>query len=299
MTLRSLKIFTEVCKHMNMSRAAQSLMISQSSVSQAIASLENEYGILLFERFQHSLYLTQAGKQMLFLSSQILKDVDLLELQMKNASFQNQLTIGACTTIGNCLIYPLLERYYEICKDTKVRVEINNSGSLEKKVLEADLDLAIVQSSAFSPFLEHIPLLKDQLIIICWNNHHMAGKTIKLCELQDEWFIGRENGSGTKNLVENAFLSQGFTLKTSWICNSIDSVKQAVFHHSGIAVISRFLVQKDLQEGRFSFIDIEDFQFSRQFDLVFHKDKNRDISFRKFADLCTKLGEKGLLDLIL
>ena len=68
MTIRNLEIFVEVCKHMNMSKTAQNMMISQSSVSQAIHSLENEYGIRLFERLNHSLFLTNAGKQMLYLS---------------------------------------------------------------------------------------------------------------------------------------------------------------------------------------------------------------------------------------
>ena len=64
MTIRNLEIFAEVCRHMNMSKAAQTLLISQSSVSQAISSLEKEYNVLLFERLNHSLYLTKAGKDL-------------------------------------------------------------------------------------------------------------------------------------------------------------------------------------------------------------------------------------------
>ena len=83
MTIRYLEIFVEVCKQMNMSKAAQSLMISQSSVSQAVAALEKEYGTILFERLNHSLYLTKAGEQMLYLSSQVLKSVSQMEKTMK------------------------------------------------------------------------------------------------------------------------------------------------------------------------------------------------------------------------
>ena len=63
MTIRYLEIFVEVCKYMNMSRAAQSLMISQSSVSQAVKALEKRYNVLLFERLNHNLYLTAAGEK--------------------------------------------------------------------------------------------------------------------------------------------------------------------------------------------------------------------------------------------
>ena len=55
MTIRNLEIFEEVCRCMNMSKAAQNLLVSQSSVSQAIASLEKEYDTILFERLNHTL----------------------------------------------------------------------------------------------------------------------------------------------------------------------------------------------------------------------------------------------------
>ena len=108
MTIRYLEIFVEVCKQMNMSKAAQSLMISQSSVSQAVAALEKEYGTILFERLNHSLYLTKAGEQMLYLSSQVLKSVSQMEKTMKLGNTVPTLNIGVCTTIGSCLLHPLL-----------------------------------------------------------------------------------------------------------------------------------------------------------------------------------------------
>ncbi len=100
MTIRYLEIFVEVCKQMNMSKAAQSLMISQSSVSQAVAALEKEYETILFERLNHSLYLTKAGEQMLYLSSQVLKSVSQMEKTMKLGNTVPTLNIGVCTTIA-------------------------------------------------------------------------------------------------------------------------------------------------------------------------------------------------------
>ena len=115
MTIRYLEIFVEVCKQMNMSKAAQSLMISQSSVSQAVAALEKEYGTILFERLNHSLYLTKAGEQMLYLSSQVLKSVSQMEKTMKLGNTVPTLNIGVCTTIGSCLLHPLLAAYRKRC----------------------------------------------------------------------------------------------------------------------------------------------------------------------------------------
>lgn len=297
MTIRNLEIFTEVCRHMNMSKTAESMMISQSSVSQAITALEKEYGVLLFERLNHSLYLTKAGREMLYLSAQVLKNIEQLNTRMKDSALSSTLNLGVCTTIGNCLIHPLLKHCRTIYPNTLYTVEINNSRSLEKKLLSAKLDLAIVQRTKVSPYLEHIPVLEDQLSIICSSSHPLAGKSVKLKDLENEIFIGREKGSGTELLLERGFLDKSLSLKIGWICNSIETVKQAVIQNAGIAAISSFLLQQN-EAQQLSLISVTDYQFRRFFDLVFHKDKIHDTCFRQFTDTCLTLGPEGMEKLI-
>lgn len=299
MTIRSLEIFAEVCRHMNMSKAAEALMISQSSVSQAVSSLENEYQVRLFERLNHSLYLTDAGRELLYLAAQVLKNLELLDGRMKDSSFHNQLCLGVCSTIGSCLIHPLLEYYRGVWQETSVTVEMGNSKNLEKKVLNAKLDLAIVQRTEPSPHLEYLPVLEDELIVICWNGHPMAGREAAFRDLRNERFIRREQGSGTEILLEQAFLHCGIPVKEGWICNSIAAVKEAVRHQEGIAVISKYTVKKDLELHTLSSITITDYPFKRQFDLIFHKDKTQDPCFLSFVDTCMQLGNEGMKKLIL
>lgn len=298
MTIRNLEIFAEVCRHMNMSKAAQTLLISQSSVSQAISSLEKEYNILLFERLNHSLYLTKAGKDLLFLSQQVLNTIEQLEYRMTNTSHQTALNLGVCTTIGNSLIHPLLRTYRETYENSNIIVEMNNSKSLEKKLLTAKLDLAIMQKTKYSQYIKYIPFLEDELVIICWRDHPLAGKTINIRELKNEAFIAREKGSGTEIFLEQIFSDHNIALKKSWICNGIHSVIQAVYHKEGLAIISRFLVEKYISHHKLDKIEIENQKFTRQFDLAFHKDKIQDIHFRQFVDLCTSFNKEELIKLI-
>lgn len=299
MTIRSLEIFVGVCRYMNMSKAAENMMISQSSVSQAISSLEKEYQVRLFERLNHSLYLTAAGKEMLYLATQVLKNIELLDTKMSDSSFQNTLNLGVCSTIGSCLIHPLLEYYKNLHQEASVIVEMNNSKNLEKKILSAKLDLAIVQRTKPSPYLEYLPVLEDELVVICWKEHPLAGHEVELQDLKDELFIRREKGSGTELLIQNAFSSFGIPIKTGWVCNSIATVKEAVLHKAGIAVLSKYLVPKNVEQNKLSFIKITNYDFTRQFDLIFHKDKIHDVCFQNFVNACVSLGKDGMQDLIL
>ncbi len=302
MTIRYLEIFVEVCKQMNMSKAAQSLMISQSSVSQAVAALEKEYETIIFERLNHSLYLTKAGEQMLYLSSQVLKSVSQMEKTMKLGNTVPTLNIGVCTTIGSCLLHPLLAAYRKRCGDVHVHVsaEINNSRVLEEKLLHAQLDLAVIQETDASPYLRYRPFLKDRLAVICWNGHPLAeaGRKTDLTELQKETFVGRESGSGTDYLLKQVFSSHGLSLKMDWCCNSIEGIKQAVIHRAGLAVMSEFLIQKELADKTFRVVEVNDFVFARRFVLACHKDKMESPEFKQFVALCDQLGQEGMEDLI-
>lgn len=298
MSIRKLEIFIEVCRHLNMSKAAQSLFISQSSVSQAIASLEKDYNVCLFERLNHSLYLTDAGQDLLFLAQQVQRSLEQLDSRMRSKAGQNTLRLGACTTIGSCLIHPLLAAYRQKYPDADIIVEIGNSQNLEQKLLTAKLDLAIVQKSRFYRQLQYLPLLTDDLIVICWPGHPLAGQAVSLRQLQDEAFVAREQGSGTEALLEESFALSDLPLKTSWICSGTDAVKQAVMHHAGLAVISRFLVQRELAAGTLAAITLTERPLTRSFELAYHKDKLQDTCFRQFTAFCGSQSEAGLLRLI-
>ena len=157
MTFRHLEIFAEVCQQLNMSKAAEALMISQSSVSQAISSLESEFNVVLFERMNHKLKLTRAGREMLFLTRQVLSSVDQLKSHMKHSNLQNTLRLGAGTTIGGCLLNPLLDIYRQssdMVFDVSFDVSINNSSVLEEQLINAQLDMAIIQITRMSKYLQ-------------------------------------------------------------------------------------------------------------------------------------------------
>lgn len=298
MTIRYLEIFVEVCKHQNMSKAAQSLLISQSSVSQAIASLEKEYEVTLFERLNHSLLLTKAGEQMLYLSVQVLESIQRLNSKMKEESAYPQLSIGACTTVGACILFPLIELYKKEFGNTRVNAEINNSKELETRVLNGRLDFAVIQEIQSSPYLKYQPFLDDELSVICSMRHPLAGKNVSLAELQDETFISREPGSGTDMLLKHAFASRGLILNSGWICNNIDSIQNAIVHNIGVAIMSKYLTRAAIQRGTYGEIHVCDYKFSRRFVLIWHKNKILSSEFRAFIDLCDKLGQEGLERLV-
>lgn len=296
MTIRYLEIFVEVCKYMNMSRAAQSLMISQSSVSQAVKALEKEYNVLLFERLNHNLYLTAAGEKMLYLATQVLKSIGRLNSAMHNAPVS--LNIGSCNTVGASFLYPLLAEFKKRSPDIHISAEISNTQTLTEKILNSSLDLAIVPETVQQDSFEYLPFFDDDIVVICWPGYPLEGRTAALEEIAGEVFVGRESGSATDLLLKNVFAKNGLLLKINCVCNSAASVKLAVKNKMGIAFISRFLVKRELKEHKLGCINLCSKVFTRSFGIIYHKDKVLSKEFTRFTGFCRQLGQQGLETLL-
>ncbi|MCQ4637167.1 LysR family transcriptional regulator [Anaerovorax odorimutans] len=291
MSLRNLEIFAEVCKHMNMSRAAEHLYISQSSVSQAIGELEKQYQVRLFERLSKKLFLTDAGGQLLSYARQILYLTEQMEARMHDISGAEQLRIGACTTVGFYFMNPLLDKYQELCPQVRTMVEVGNSSQLEKKILDAQLDLAFVQDITHAKEVTRESSLADRLILICRSDHPLADKEIDEEKLDGQPFVAREAGSGTRRLLEEIFAKKGIAPQYAWICNSIASMKDAVIHGRGICLLSEHLVKQELQEGSLAQIQLKNREFKRHFFLICHKNKYKTEGMERFIRLCRQQTE--------
>ena len=286
MTIRHLEIFVEVCRQGNMSRAARELMISQSSVSQTVTRLEEEYGVRLFLREGHALCLTGPGRRLQALAEQVLESVHRLEQGMQEEQQPRRLRIGCSTTVGNALLHPLLERYRERFPGTELTVEIGGSRPMEGRLLAGELDLAIVQKGAPAPGLCCQDLMEEVLLLVCRPDHPWAGTRRTLAELSSRRFVTREPGSGTDRLLRQAFEARGLSLQVSWVCSSADAVKRSVLQGEGLAILSRLLVEQELREGTLDVITPLDWEFRRRFALVWRRDEPETPELRRFRALC-------------
>ena len=105
------------------------------------------------------------------------------------------------------------------------------------------MDIALIQQAAHSSHLEYVPLLEDELIVICWSGHPLAGKTVDLAALSREVMVTREKGSGTRKLFEQYLSAHNIHIQTSWEANCPRTILNAVIHNNALAVISQRLLK--------------------------------------------------------
>jgi DNA-binding transcriptional LysR family regulator len=274
MNLRHLKIFLAVCDHQNMTRAAKALYFSEPSVSQAISELEIYYGVKLFERLNHRLYLTGAGER---LQSHARHTLDLEEQVKKELAEHKEagtLRVGASLTIGTYLLPGLLSTFHETMPQVELFSAIDNTDVIQKLILEDRIDIALVESPVYSPDIMEKFIRDDELVIICSPKHPLSRKKkVSKTDLTGLSFIIREPGSGTRAIFENAMRQAGLSWKRGGVYNSTEAIKHAVMSNLGLAVVSRFSIEDELKAKSVVLIRVECLKLVRKFNFIYHRQK--------------------------
>lgn len=274
MTIRHLKIFIEVVKNGSMSAAASRLYISQPTVSQAIRELEEHYGVLLFNRLNRKLYITDAGQKLFSYAKSVVKQFDDLEDKMFKINKKEKIKIGSTITVGESILSDIINKFTKKEPNIEVYSYMNNTQVIERKLLNSEIDIGIVEGEIKSTDLICIPEIKDFLVLICSSKHPFAKrKTIKLMELANEKFAMREKGSGTRELFERYMSDNGIEIKTAFEGNSPEAIKKEVINNNYLAVISICLVEKEVKNSQIHVIESAEGVWDRYFSIVYHKDK--------------------------
>jgi DNA-binding transcriptional LysR family regulator len=279
MTLRHLKIFIAVVNFGSMTAAAEALYIAQPTVSQAIAELENHYGVKLFDRLSRRLYITEVGKQFLSYSRHIVTLFEEMDQIMKNPDKSGILKIGASITVGARLLPRLTNDFADTYSSIRIQAVINNTR-----------DIGVVEGIVHSSDLISHAFMDDELVLAAGKQHPLSKcQYISSSELENLDFIVREQGSGTRELFESALAAKEIKWRLKWECNNPDGIKSAIINGIGVSFISKRLIEEEIKGERLSIIKVNGLDLKRKFSIIYHKNKYLTESMKAFFDLCYSL----------
>lgn len=296
MTLRHMRIFTAVCDGKSATAAAKKLGIAQPAVSLAVKELEEYYGIRLFDRISHKMYITEEGKRFLQYARKILALFDEMECGVKDREALGSLRVGSSITIGTCLLPDYMRRFRAAHPRLSVYVTVDNSAAIEKMVLENQLDFAMIEGSAHSDSLIRRRFRKDELVFVCGAGSALAGRDeIPLEALPELPFILREKGSGTRELFDSALLTRGMRIAPAWESISTEAIVRAVAAGLGVSVLPLRLVEPEIAARELIRIAIPELKLERYFTLIYHKDKHLSPSALDFFRMLREDSDCGPL----
>ena len=288
MTIRHLKIFLSVCKNnFNTTKAAEELHMTQPAISLAIKELEQYYGIALFDRIGKRLKITEAGQRLYDYSIHIISLFDDMEKGMKNWDSFGIIRIGASITIGSQFLPHYVKAFYNRYPGTEIKVTIGPSEQLEQKILNNELDFALIEGISHIQSFVSEEYMEDRLTVICSaNSNFYPGQQLSVEEFRQQNFLLREHGSGTRETFDRVIEEAGFSITPVWEAMSTTALVNAVINGLGIAVLPHRMVTGPIERGLVIALRVKGLSFKRKFHIIYHKEKFLTSSAKSFLDLC-------------
>ncbi len=285
-TLRQLQVFEKVASHLNYSRAAEELYLSQPAVSMQIRQLEEHIGLPLFEQLGKKIFLTEAGRELLTYSrsiSQQLAEMETVFDKMKGLE-KGRLTLSVVNT-ANYFTPQLLAKFCQRHANINVSLQVANRDTILKHLAENTTDLAIMGRPPTELDISAEQFMDNPLVVIASPDHPLAkAKRIKLARLADETFLSREKGSGTRSAMERVFAEHKIQPRIGMEVETNEAIKQAVQAGMGLGILSLHSIELELKTKRLAVLKVEHFPLMRHWYVVQRRNKRLSGAAQAFKE---------------
>lgn len=299
-TLRQLKIFEAVARHLSFSRAAEELHLTQPAVSMQVQALEDQAGLPLTEQAGKKVRLTAAGEEVARQARRIaeqLREASEALAALKGVE-SGRLKIGVVST-AKYFAPSLLAEFRRRHPGVDIQLTVNNRGAIVRHLAENDIDLAIMGTPP-SEFETVARVFADHpLVFIAAPDHPLARmRRIEPRKLGEETLLIREQGSGTRGALERFLAEHGVTAGASMELGSNETIKQAVMAGLGISFISEHTIGLERSVGRIVRLNVDGTPLNRQWRLVYRTDKRLMPAATAFVEFMNSEGSRLIEDQI-
>ncbi|MEE9426759.1 MAG: LysR family transcriptional regulator [Paracoccaceae bacterium] len=283
-TLRQLQIFETVVRLGGFTRAAQSLHLSQPTVSMQVKKLSAILGLQLLEQVNRRAYPTEAGQKVYAVTQEILGQLTALgdlagELK---GEIKGELRLAVITTAAYFMPH-LLGSFVENHPLVQPRLTITNREKVIERLKSNQDDLLIMGQVPSELAVEAYPFIDNEMVVVAPPDHVLIGKkSVSLERICQEKFLVREVGSGTKLAVDRLFAKHDLAISPYMELGNAEAIKQGVMAGLGISVLSRRNVGLELSSQKIAVLEVEGFPLIRRWYAVHLKGKHLSLVARTF-----------------
>jgi len=297
MEVHHLKIFASVYRNKSFTKAAKQLHISQPTISEHIKNLEAHLGSSLFDRLGRTILPTREADFLYPRVLKILEDLDTLrdDLAMAGERIKGEIIMGASTIPGTYILPALAVGFKKIHPEISFEIRIDDTARITDQVLNHELLCGIVGARTQPQKLDYTPLFADELILVAAPGV-INGPVDSRDRLYALPFLSREQGSGTRRIMERFLDQAGFDpgrLNIVATLGSTAAVKEALKTGLGGSILSRLAVSEELQAGRLQEYHLASLEMRRRFFLIKHKKRTLPLQYQAFSSYILAEAEPG------
>lgn len=256
MTLDQLRIFIAVADRGHVTRAAAALGMTQSAASAAIAALENRYRTKLFDRVGRGIELTEKGKLFVVEARAVLDRAALAQSVLDDLSSltSGTVAIAASHTIASYWLPRRLTAFHAANPGVRLDIVIRNTREVERAVVAGEAHLGLVEGPTQHAALVRQQVDIDRLVLVVGSSHPPLPVNAEgRLELRDIPWVVREQGSGTRRVLEDLAAREGLSiddLRIFLVLPGNEAIREAVEAGAGATIISEQVVAAAIEAGR-------------------------------------------------
>lgn len=283
-TLRQLEIFAKVVKSGSTSQAAQQLALSQSAISSALSELENQLGVLLFDRPGKRLRVNEYGRLLYPRVLMLLEQAG--EITQLFSDADGALRVFASSTIGNYILPEIIARYRRDLPNLPLEINIGNSREVIKAVMELRADIGLVEAPCHIADIVTKPWMEDELVVFSAPDNHLLQQPITLEHLANASWILRELGSGTRTFVDYVLQAHLPKFQSGMELGNSEAIKYTVCHGLSISCLSRRVIADQLRNGTLVEVPAPLPRLVRTLYCIHHRQKHISKALQRFLQYC-------------
>ncbi len=272
-----LKVFCTVAETKSFSKASEIIHLTQPAVSLLVQAIEEIYETKLFDRASNTVTLTPAGEMLYKYAKEILNLYAAAEKNIGEITgfVKGSISLGASSTIGNYLLPGVIADFRKTHPKIKVHLLVGNTKRIVELLNAGNIDIGLVEGDVARQKMVVEKLIADELVLIVSPLHPWAKKkNISVVEIAKEPFIFREEGSGTRQVIEKYLGKYRITpqdMMTSLVLGSTEAIKESVEGTMGIAIVSRWAIRKEMRYGTLKPLSFKEEKMLREFSMIFQK----------------------------
>ena len=286
LTIRHMTVFQAVYRACSVTRAAESLHMTQPAVSRAVQEIEREYGVTLFDRMNRRLYPTADAHELYAWTLRITDACEAMDKSMLRRSGSGEIRVGATLSLGTCDLPMLTRRLSADMPGLTIRATVAPGAVLKAMLLDNRLDLALIEGDVQEESLLCRTFGSDALCLIAPPGHPLTElPAVTLADVAACPLLLRDESSVCRMQVDRLFMSNQLKAEPLWESASTQALVRAVAEGIGVSILPEKLVRRDAEEGVVRIVPVDGCDLSRPVNVVWHRSKYLNESMQRLIAL--------------
>ncbi|MBA2612819.1 MAG: LysR family transcriptional regulator [Bacteroidetes bacterium] len=288
-TLHQLKIFAKVAQTKSITKAAEELYMSQPAVSIQLKHLQDQFEIPLTEVVGRQLYVTDFGKEIYSMAERIINEV--YAINYKTMSYKGYLAgrlIISVVSTGKYVMPYFLTEFLKENKGIDLVMDVTNKSKVINSLQNNEVDFALVSVLPDDMKVHKETLMENQLYVVGGRNEQLPKHIISKDELKKMPLIFREEGSGTRYVMENYFDKHKINVRKKMELTSNEAVKQALIAGLGNSIMPLIGLRNDILSGDLKILPTAGFPIKSQWQLIWLQGKKMSPVAQAYIDYIKK-----------